>query len=95
MWKGVGGALPDHPFAVSSWVAEEGAHWLGCRPFSTPPGLDTPLGALGRGVPDPPLPQEGCQALLPRLFILIGLNAAKSVIDQVVHITRVGLGRQA
>ena len=35
------------------------------------------------------------KALLPRLFALIGLDAAKIVIDQVIHITRVGLGRQA
>ena len=34
-------------------------------------------------------------ALLPRLFALMGLDAAKAVIDQVVHITRVGLGRDA
>jgi type I restriction enzyme R subunit len=33
------------------------------------------------------------KALLPRLFTLLGLEAAKAVIDQVVHITRLGLGR--
>ena len=33
------------------------------------------------------------KALLPRLFGLLGLDAAKAVIDQVVHITRLGLGR--
>ncbi len=35
------------------------------------------------------------KALLPRLFTLLGLEAAKAVIDQVVHITRLGLGRGA
>lgn len=35
------------------------------------------------------------KALLPRLFALVGLEAAKSVIDQVVHITRIGIGRRA
>ncbi len=35
------------------------------------------------------------KALLPRLFTLLGLEAAKAVIDQVVHITRLGLGRDA
>ena len=33
-------------------------------------------------------------ALLPRLFARFGMDAARSMIDQVVHITRVGLGRQ-
>ena len=35
------------------------------------------------------------KALLPRLFTQLGLEAAKAVIDQVVHITRLGLGRGA
>jgi type I restriction enzyme, R subunit len=35
------------------------------------------------------------KALLPRLFALMGLDAAMVVIDQVVHITRMGLGRDA
>lgn len=33
------------------------------------------------------------KALLPRLFALLGLDVAKGVIDQIVHITRVGIGR--
>lgn len=33
------------------------------------------------------------KALLPRLFGLLGLDVGKAVIDQVVHITRLGLGR--
>jgi type I restriction enzyme R subunit len=33
--------------------------------------------------------------LLPRLFGMLGLEAAKSVIDQVVHIARLGLARGA
>jgi type I restriction enzyme R subunit len=35
------------------------------------------------------------QALLPRLFALLGIDAAKQVIDRVVHIARLGLGRDA
>jgi type I restriction enzyme R subunit len=35
------------------------------------------------------------KGLLPRLFALLGLEAAKSVIDQVVHIARLGLARSA
>ncbi len=33
--------------------------------------------------------------LLPRLFGLLGLDAAKSVIDQIVHIARLGIARNA
>jgi type I restriction enzyme, R subunit len=33
------------------------------------------------------------KVLLPRMFALLGLDAAKAVIEQVLHITRLGLGR--
>ena len=33
------------------------------------------------------------KALLPRLFNLLGLESAKAVIDHVMHITRIGIGR--
>jgi type I restriction enzyme R subunit len=35
------------------------------------------------------------KAVLPRLFALTGLDLARSITDQVVEITRVGLSREA
>ena len=33
------------------------------------------------------------QTLLPPIFDLVGLDHAKAIVEQVVHITRIGLSR--
>ena len=35
------------------------------------------------------------KGLLPKLFSVMGLDNAKQIIEQVIHITRVGLNRHA